>query len=137
MRSGFFSRRRALSIGVARMFVFVYLLASLFASLHQHVAGVSGGGGHAASLCADGGDCFSAPDAADGCSVTDTCLTASGLDCPTCEFVAHLVSPAVRPVLSVRATLIAGPIPAPAPRPQPYLPYRFCARSASRAPPAA
>ncbi len=57
-------------------------------------------------------------------------------DCPLCDFVAQPVTPPVA-TSTVFLTATSLPMLPPMERAQPYLPFRFYARSSSRAPPSA
>jgi hypothetical protein len=106
------------------LFALLYLFFSVLAAAHTHEAGATRNvaSGPAVSV-SHGGPFLTAEH------------TRSAADCPICAFLAHLVSPEPTPPV-VTQPIAAIEIPAPPIRPQPYLPYRFCDRSSSRAPPA-
>lgn len=117
----------------------VYLLLSVFATLHPHGIEATDSG-MAAAACVS----HTAPlaDAAAGESSGVSNREAAPLPilsaqaCPVCDLLAQSVTTdSATPALLVPIAQI--PIPALSARAVPYKPFRFCDRSASRAPPAA
>jgi len=106
------------------LFAILYLCFSILAAAHTHEA--------SAVRDASSGPAVSV---SHGGPVLTAGYILSATDCPICDFLAHLVTPESPPPV-ITQPIAAIEIPAPPVRPQPYLPYRFCARSSSRAPPA-
>lgn len=117
----------------------LYLLLSVFATLHCHSVGVLDlgastlGASHCASSIAaihDGKHTTTSWD-----RIASALPTIEASNCPVCDFLAQPVtSVSAQPIVLVPIAQTA--IPAPPVRSVAYKPFRFCDRSASRAPPA-
>jgi hypothetical protein len=121
-----FGRGTWLRAAVAALLVFAYALIALPAQVHRHAGCGSAPSGAASAVAVTDADHHAAPAAI------------SSADCALCDFAAALVSPAVsvEPPAAV-PHLVEAPAPSMPLRARPYIPFRFCDRCSSRAPPAA
>lgn len=142
IQSGIGRSRRiveAIRVRAAWCFTFLYLFLSLVAPLHSHSAGDSVSGSVVA--CAAHGE--SPADTAAGEEPVAPVLdrpasplpAISALHCPVCDLLAQPVTAGSVPP-AVLAPIAQTAIPAPPECAVSYKPFRFCDRSASRAPPA-
>jgi hypothetical protein len=107
------------------LLLFAYALIALPAQVHRH-AGCGPVPSGAAAVSMTDADHHAAPAAGIGAA-----------DCALCDFAAALVSPAVAVAPpSAVPHLTEAPAPSMPLRARPYVPFRFCDRSSSRAPPA-
>jgi len=66
---------------------------------------------------------------------SDQVTIAAERECPVCKFVADLIARVPTPQVPVRQPVLVTYYNVLWERPKPFLPYRFCDRSSSRAPP--
>ena len=122
--------------GLVRWFALFYLLVSVIAGTHEHRHRLALFQGHRTTASVASLPSAITPSA--GHALSDSAsvqITASERDCPVCSFLANLVSPAIVPQI-VCLPLLSEAVPALPLQTKPFVPYRFCARSSSRAPPA-
>jgi hypothetical protein len=112
---------------VASFFACLYLLLSLLATTHSHETALDRRG-----PATTGAVTVAAPPSHSDVTVGHTL---SAVDCPVCDFLANLVS--VEPTAPILTyAIVSATVPEMPVRALPYLPFRFCNRSSSRAPPA-
>ncbi len=117
---------------IARLLVFVYFFASIASAVHNHSHSM-GSQGLAKAGCMSGVRNHAAL-AADSTRVG---IGAVDSGCALCDFIGHLVSPAVHTEASCSVRALTISVPQPLVRKQTFPRFCFIGRSASRAPPLA